>query len=219
MNNRAKRIGMSIFGVTLAGFSVGLFKMAAFGVDPFQSFMSGLNKAIPISFGTLYTITAVTILVFVFFACKHYIGFATVVNLFLLGYIIDFSHNILQDLFPAVGIVGRVVFLIAGVVLLCFSSAFYIVADLGVSTYDAISLIIANEWKVLPFKYCRILSDFVCVAIGTGLLLLSGADFQGILAVVGFGTIVTAFFMGPLVDFFIHKVARPFLEGRIKAQS
>ena len=31
--------------------------------------------------------------------------------------------------------------------------------------------------------------------------------------VVGIGTVVTAFFMGPLIDLFNRKVARPFLAG------
>ena len=56
MSNTGKRILMSVFGVIICGISVGLFKHAALGVDPFQSLMSGLDAVIPISFGTLYVI-------------------------------------------------------------------------------------------------------------------------------------------------------------------
>ena len=52
MKNR--RIMMSILGVVICGASVGIFKIAALGVDPFQTMMSGLDKLIPIPFGTLY---------------------------------------------------------------------------------------------------------------------------------------------------------------------
>ena len=50
---KTKRILMSVLGVIIGGISVGFFKLAAFGVDPFQSFMSGMEKLIPIDFGTL----------------------------------------------------------------------------------------------------------------------------------------------------------------------
>lgn len=51
-----KRIFMSLFGVIICAISVGIFKIAALGVDPFQSFMAGLDKLVPIKFGTLYVI-------------------------------------------------------------------------------------------------------------------------------------------------------------------
>ncbi len=216
MNNKTKRIGMSIFGVAVAGFSVGIFRMAALGVDPFQSFVSGLFAVFPISFGTLYLIVNCILLLFSFFTCRRYIGIATFINLFLLGYVVEFSYALMQSLFPEIGIVGRIVSLIVAIIILCFASSFYIVADLGVSTYDAISLIIANEWKVMKFKYCRIICDVVCVIIGALLLLSVGTSFGEIMTVVGVGTIITAFFMGPLIDFCIRKVARPFLEHKTK---
>ena len=51
-----KRIFMSALGVLTGAVAVGFFKLAAFGVDPFQSFMSGMDQLIPIDFGTLYMI-------------------------------------------------------------------------------------------------------------------------------------------------------------------
>ena len=62
-----KRIFMSLFGVIICAISVGIFKLASFGVDPFQSFMSGLSSVIPISFGTLYVIVNLLLLSFAFF--------------------------------------------------------------------------------------------------------------------------------------------------------
>jgi uncharacterized membrane protein YczE len=50
---------MSLFGVIICAISVGIFKIAALGVDPFQSLMAGLDKLIPIPFGTLYVIVNV----------------------------------------------------------------------------------------------------------------------------------------------------------------
>ena len=53
----------------------------------------------------------------------------------------------------------------------------------------------------------------VCVLSGVGLFFLSGGRFSGIGAVVGIGTVITAFFMGPLLDFFKRKVAEPMLSS------
>lgn len=211
MEKRNRRILMSILGVVICGISVGFFKRAAFGVDPFQSFMSGLAALLPISFGTLYVIANVCLLMFSLVNDRHRIGIATLVNLFLLGYIADYSHRFLLGLFPNLGLAGRIVMLVVGIVIMCLSSAFYFTADLGVSTYDAVSLIISDKWNAAPFKFCRIASDLICVILGVGLYLLSGGPVSGLGAVVGVGTIVTAFFMGPLIEFFNVHAAQPFL--------
>ena len=202
---------MSVFGVVICGISIGFFKRSAFGVDPYQTLMNGLNAVLPISFGTLYVIANLCLLLFSLVNDRHRIGIATLVNLFFLGYIADYSHKLLQYLFPDASVAGRIVFLFIGIVTMCLSSAFYFTADLGVSPYDAVSLIIADKWKPAPFKYCRIASDMVCVALGTILFLAAGSSMAELLEIVGVGTIITAFFMGPLIEFFNVHIARPFL--------
>ena len=205
---------MSILGVVICGASVGIFKIAALGVDPFQTMMSGLDKLIPIPFGTLYVIANVVLLTFSLVVDRHNIGLATFINLFLLGYITEFSYGFLQTLLPDPSLPVRVVCLIIGVVILCFSSSLYMTADLGVSTYDAIAIVMAGKWKVGKFKYCRIATDLVCVLSGCGLFLLGGGELSQIPTIAGVGTIVTAFFMGPLIEYFNVKIARPMLEKK-----
>ena len=84
-------------------------------------------------------------------------------------------------------------------------------ADLGVSTYDAVALIICNTWKKGKFQYVRIVTDLICVAVGSALFILSGGKPSDIPTIAGIGTIITAFFMGPLIEFFNVKIARPIL--------
>lgn len=208
---KKKRILMSVIGVMLCAISVGFFKLAAFGVDPFQSFMSGMDQLIPIEFGTLYVIVNVCLLLFALIFDRHYIGIATFVNLFLLGYVVQFSYDTLQMIFPTPSLIVRIASFLFGFVMLCFSSSIYMTADLGVSTYDAVALIMANTWKIGKFKYIRICTDVVCVAVGIALFLLGGGEIALIPAFVGVGTILTAFFMGPLIDFFNRKFVIPFL--------
>ena len=211
---KTKRILMSVLGVIVGGISVGFFKLAAFGVDPFQSFMSGIEKLIPIDFGTLYVIVNACLLLFALVFDKHYINIATMVNLFLLGYVVDFSHNTLLAIFPEASIIVRIVCFIFGFVVLCFASSLYMTADLGVSTYDAIALILTNKWKLGKFKYIRIATDLVCVILGAVLFILGKGEFKDIPTFIGVGTILTAFFMGPLIDFFNRKIAIPMLNKK-----
>ena len=211
MKTYTKRILMSILGVVICGLSVGMFKHAAFGVDPFQALMSGLDAVIPIRFGTLYVIVNLLLLCFSLLTDRSKIGIATFINLFLLGYIVEFSQSVCVRLFPEPGLVTRVLLFLPGLVILSLASALYFTANLGVSTYDAIALVWSERQSRIPFQFCRIITDSVCVAAGVALCLISGMDAVQIFGSVGVGTIITAFFMGPLIAFFIRHVAQPLL--------
>lgn len=211
--NLKRRIAMSLCGVIICAVSVGIFKIAALGVDPFQSFMAGLDALVPIGFGTLYVITNAVLLVFALVFDRHYIGIATFINLFLLGYITQFTYEMLTKLISDPSMPVRIICLVVGVVIICFGSALYMTADLGVSTYDAIALIICNTWKKGKFQYVRIITDLVCVILGSVLFIMSGGLISQIPTIAGIGTIITAFFMGPLIEFFNVHIARPLLKS------
>ena len=202
---------MSVLGVVICGLSVGMFKHAAFGVDPFQALMSGLDAVIQIRFGTLYVIVNLLLLSFSLVTDRRKIGLATFINLFLLGFIVEFSQGVCERLLPAPGIAVRAGLFLPALVILSLASALYITADLGVSTYDAVALVWSERQKRIPFQFCRILTDSVCVIAGAVLCLLSGMSFVQIFGVVGIGTVITAFFMGPMIAFFNRHVAQPML--------
>ena len=216
MEHRSKRIGMSIFGVLACGLSVGLLRHAALGVDPFQSLVSGLGAVLPIHFGTLYVMVNCLLLLFSLVFDRRKIGLGTLINLFLLGYAVEFSENVVKHLLPSPTLAVRLLMFLIGIVAICFSSAFYFTADLGVSTYDAVSLIWSERQKRIPFSLCRVISDLVCVLLGLGLCLLAGYSATQIGGILGVGTIITAFFMGPLIGVFKRRCAEPFLYGRSK---
>ncbi len=204
-----RRIMMSLCGVVVCAVAVGFFKIAALGVDPFQSFMSGMDKLIPIGFGTLYVIVNAVLLIFSLLTDCHNIGIATFINLFLLGYITQFTYESLQKAMPDPTMLARVLCLVGGILVICFGSALYMTADLGVSTYDAVAIVLANKWKLGKFQYIRIATDLVCVVLGCAIFLLGGGTWREVPTVAGIGTIITAFFMGPLIEFFNVRVARP----------
>ena len=213
-----KRILMSTMGVIICGISVGMFKHASLGVDPFQSLMSGLDAVIHIHFGTLYVIVNLLLLVFALVFDRHKIGLVTVINLFLLGYIAEFSQTCMARLLPDPTLLLRLLILAIAIVIMCLASAFYFTADLGVSTYDAVALIWSEKQKRVPFPICRVITDLCCVICGILLCLAAGFTVLQITGEVGIGTIITAFFMGPLIQFFNKYVARPFLYGRSESE-
>lgn len=205
-NNFSLRLIMTISGVMLCAIAVGFFKCSLFGVDPFQCFAQGSSAKLfsTLSYGTYYFILSLLLLVIDLFLDKHYIGIATFINMFLTGYVVDFSSSIISQILPDPNLVIRVILLMIGIVVMCFSSSLYMTSDLGVSVYDAIPIIISNKAKK-PFRFCRIGCDLICVIIGTVCGLLPGI-----------GTLVTAFFMGPLIEFFNNNFSRPLLYGKTK---
>lgn len=202
MNEKRRRILMTIGGIGLSGMSVGMFNYSAFGMDPFQVFAHGIWNLTSLGFGTFYMLLNLLLLAVVFLMDKTKIGLGTLINLFLLGYVTEFSSQFIESLFPNPTLGLKAGFLILGILLLCFGSALYFTADLGVSTYDAIALYLAGHTR-FPFQLLRITTDFICVAVGFSLN-----------ATVGIGTLITAFFMGPIIAFFRKHISDPLRYGK-----
>ena len=198
------RLVMTIGGVVLCAIAVGFFKCSLFGIDPFQCLAQGMwGRAFGrISFGTYYTVLSLILLVLDWFLGKEYIGVATFINMFLTGYIVDFSQNMIHHFLPDPSLAVRVIMLAFAVVVMCFASSLYMTSNLGVSVYDAIPIIISKKSEK-PFRFCRIGCDLLCVIIGAVCGLLPGL-----------GTLITAFCMGPLIEFFNNKFSKPLLSGK-----
>ena len=190
-NIMPKRIGMTVFGTLLAGISVAIFRNSRFGVDPFQCMCGGLGNMFPIDFGTLYLIINVILIVFMFFFYKKSIGIYTFANMFLLGYIIDFTDKIIQSWIGVPSIWLRIALFVIGLTVLSIASAFIFSSNLGVSTYDWVALLFAEKCKKVPFKFARIITDLICCLIGFALGVIPGI-----------ATVITALCMGPFIAFF-----------------
>ncbi len=207
MKEMTKRVIMTIVGVSASGASVGLFDYSAFGMDPFQVLSHGIAEHFPsIGFGTLYMIINLIMLVGIFFIDKKKIGIGTFINIFLLGYVVEFSSKIAAEFLPPNLFWLRIVIFAVAILILCIGSSLYFTGDLGVSTYDAVALILAERTPV-KFQYLRIGTDFICTIFGV----LLGA-------LAGVGTIILALGMGPIITFFKHVLAMPMRYGRVRAK-
>ena len=203
--NIYKRILMMLIGNVILGTGAGMLRAADFGVDPYQCFVLGIDKALKLGYGTTFVIVNAVFLVLMLLLARKMLNVGTLVNMFFLGYIIDFSYSMCMKISSSPSFFVRVVYFIVSILLITFSSAVIYTADMGVSTYDWIALKTAEVQKKVSFKWCRVGTDLICVIIG---LVFS--------IIPGIGTIVTAFLLGPLVSFFRTYCSEPFLYGRNK---
>ena len=206
-SEKRRQILMTVCGISLNGIAVGMFNFSDFGMDPFQVFAHGLWNLAPLGFGTFYMMLNLVLLAGMFFLDRGKIGLGTFINLFLLGYVAEFSGWVWDTLFPHPGLALKCIFLVTGILLISLAAALYFTADLGVSTYDVIALYLDDRTR-FPFQYLRIATDIICVVIGFSLH-----------ATVGIGTLVTAFFMGPVIAFFRKYVSEPLRYGKAGAVS
>ena len=203
-----KRIIMMIIGNVILGMGAGMLRAADFGVDPYQCFVLGIDNLLKLGYGTTFVVVNAVFLVLMLVFARRMLNLGTLVNMFFLGYIIDFSHSICMNITPLPSVLVRVVYFIVSILLITFSSAVIYTADMGVSTYDWIALKTAEVQKIVSFKWCRVGTDLICVIIG---LVFS--------IIPGIGTIVTAFPLGPLVSFFRTYCSEPFLYGKADRES
>lgn len=204
MYQQQKRIFMTLTGIILVGFSVALLKLAAWGVDPFTCFCTGISNVLHISYGLVFTLVSSILFIGIFLIKRRYIGIATILNMFGIGFLTDLFLNSLKRFIYINTIYHQLILLFIGIIILCFASSLYFTADLGVSVYDAVSLIISDK-KQVSFRTCRIFTDSICVLIGFFLQ-----------SPIGIGTIITALFMGPLIQFFNISFSQPLLYKKNK---
>ena len=69
-----RRATMMVAGILLIGISVGLLRLAAFGVDPFSCMNMGISGFLGMSFGNWQLIANILLLIVVFFTARSFIG-------------------------------------------------------------------------------------------------------------------------------------------------
>ncbi|MDD3411643.1 MAG: hypothetical protein PHY12_12635 [Eubacteriales bacterium] len=204
MNMKGKRVLMALAGVVIVGICVGLFRIAGFGVDPFTALCVGMANAFHTTYAIAFTVITALMLLIALVADRSFVGISTALNLFGTGVIADGCVALLGNLAAFQTVLGRAALLAVALVILCIGSSLYFTANLGVSGYDAMSLIAAKKhWG--PFRVCRIVADILCVAAGY----LLGA-------VIGIGTVLTALCMGPVIQWFNTHLSEPMLREKAR---
>lgn len=215
-HNMVKRVVLTIISIITMGFGISLFSISGFGVDPFTSMNMNISSTLGMSYGTYQLIVNAAIILFVvIFAHRGWIGIGTLINMVGVGYSCEFFSKLVGSaVMPVAKVLAvKIAFLGCGIIVLCFACSLFFVSNIGVGPYDSLGFMISQSIKV-PYKWVRVGTDVVVILIG---LVVSGGfgallkgDFSKIQN-IGIGTIITAFMMGPLVNFFSEKVSSKIL--------
>ena len=201
--NYARRIIVMTVGIFILSFGLVLFKLSLMGNGPSTSMVIAIADRIGMDFGLFMVLSNCLFFAVEIVWSRSLIGVGTFVNWFLVGPLASLYERCILSVcdvpesFPA-----RIALMAVGILVLSLASSLYQTSDVGIAPYDALSITISRKtgWQ---YFWCRILTDGTCVLIAW---LLGG--------IVGIGTLVCAFGLGPFVQFFSHHIARPLIYGR-----
>ncbi|MBR4456011.1 MAG: YitT family protein [Solobacterium sp.] len=198
MNSRitVRRIIGMILGIVILSLGIALFKESGLGNDSISALNMRLSELWQIPLGTEQLITNGLFLIVEFAFGRRYIGAGTLVNGIGVGYIVSFFYDLLQkftvlpETLPA-----KLIWVIAGVLVISLGVSLYQTADLGIAPYDYLAIGLKDHTP-LPYLWCRILTDSVTALTA---FLLGG--------LIGPGTIICTLGLGPFVSFFTKHVS------------
>ena len=203
--NGFKRMMIMIMSIVLMGFSVSIFSYSGMGVDPFTALNMSISAKLGISFGFFQMCVNGLVLILVAVLAKKLISVGTVVNMVGVGYVCEFFTNIYASILPEEKTLAlRLICMVLGVFLLSLAASLYFNCNLGVSPYDALGFVMEDNIK-LKYKWSRVITDLACTLVA---FLLSGP--------IGIGTVVTAFFMGPVIAFCDGNISKHVLNAKYK---
>ena len=201
----AKRMAIMFMSILLMGFAVSVFSYSGMGVDPFTALNMSIADKLNMSFGFLQMCVNGAILILVALVARKLISLGTVVNMVGVGYVCEFFTNIYDEILPQEpSFLLKTIAMVLGVFLLSLSASLYFNCKMGVSPYDALGFVMEDNVK-LKYKWCRVATDLLCTA---GAFVLGGP--------IGIGTVVTAFFMGPVVSFCDNAISQKVLRCKFK---
>lgn len=182
-----RRLGQLTVGLVLFGSSLGLMVRGALGLAPWDVLHLGLIRYVPITLGQMVVLASFVVLL-LWIPLREKPGLGTIANAVLVGLSADATLALLSE--PE-GLVPRVLLMVGGVVLNGVGGALYIGAQLGRGPRDGLMTGLARRTG-LSLRLVRTCLEVTVVVLG---VLLGG--------VVGIGTLLYAFGVGPLTQLFL----------------
>ena len=208
---KTKLVILTALGNIILGLGIAILNVSGFGIDAFTSMTTGISNLLGVGLGVFQMTFNLVMYVPVLMINRKAFGIGALINLFLLGYIVQYI-GIFFSMFGftasavASSIFTRVILLVAGILILCFGCALYMDCDLGVAPNDLFILIFTDKTRI-EYRFVRIGIDITFLTVG---FLLCGVNTFG--STLGFGTVLNALIQGPLIQFFmehIEKAIRP----------
>ena len=193
----ACRLVILFIGLTIAHLGVTLFLLADLGADPFNVLIQGLRQQIEnagwnLTHGTVHMAVSFLIILILLIVDRHYVKAGTLICMFCGGPIIDFFSWLLKSLnIGGAGLPVKNPVLVLGCVILAFGMTIVIRSEAGTGPNDLVAVVI-SEKSGIRFGITRVATDALFVLAG---FLLGGK--------VGIGTVICAFLVGVVADFFM----------------
>ncbi len=182
-------------GLTIAHLGVTLFLLANLGADPFNVFVQGLNHLMHdfnLTHGTIHMCISFMIIIVLLITDRSYIRAGTIICMFFGGPIIDIFMRLLEGFeISNMGLLIKIPVLILGCVILAFGMTIVIRSEAGTGPNDLVAVVISDKLH-FNFGLTRVITDSIFVVAG----FLLGGKF-------GTGTIICAFLVGFVADFFM----------------
>ena len=192
------RLLLLLAGLCVAHFGVTLFLLSDLGSDPFNVLIQGLYRAVPwpswagMTHGRTHLAVSLLILAVLLFADRQQVRPGTVVCMALGGPIIDvYTLWLAPVLGDGLSMAVRLFLLAAGCIILAFGMTVVIRSEAGTGPNDLVAVVISGKLKK-PFGVVRVLVD----------LCFAGAGFA-LGGVLGLGTVICAFLVGPAAQVFL----------------
>lgn len=179
-----------LLGLLLFGFGIAAMVAADLGLAPWDVLHQGISNHTGIPIGTV-GIGVGILLLLAFPLLKEKIGLGTVLNVLVIGIVIDVTLLWLDT--PG-SLAVRWVMMLSGIVLIAIGSGWYIGAGLGPGPRDGLMTGLAK--RGINVGVVRTAIEIGVLGLG---ILLSGT--------AGAGTLAFALGIGPLVAFFLPRLA------------
>lgn len=191
-----KKILTIIFGSIIAAYGITLALSAGFGGATLAVLWQGISHTFKISIGMASFVTAIVMIIFVFFYDRKQIFIGTIL------YQVIYSSFV--DLFARVNLHSHIIWLnflimVSGIVVFAVGTGLYASTNLGRGSYEALTFSLAEKTGV-QVKVARMILDIIMVVAGVFL----GGKF-------GICTIITIFISGPIIQqtiIFINNLER-----------
>lgn len=191
-------MAVMLAGIVVMGLGICLFRLSIMGNDPSTALAIALSDRIRLDLSIGLIIINSVYFVAEILLDRKLIGPGTFVNWFCVGFAATVWSRLLNALFiMPESFAGRLGVMAVGVLVLSLSASLYQTADVGISPYDALSIILSKRLPI-PYFWCRIFTDSLCTLFTW---LLGG--------IIGLGTLTCALGLGPFIAFFSRTVAKP----------
>lgn len=187
-----KYVIVMCIGNIILGLGIAIFKFSGLGNDPFSGMVMALSDRAGIEYAVFLIMINTIVFIVEFILGRKLIGLGTFVNALLLGYVVTFFYNLIVSAAGEPGqLLQRILIVCIGVIVTSFGVSMYQLPKQGIAPYDSMSLIMTERLKKIPYFWNRVVTDAFCALM----CWLAGG-------IVGLGTLVSAFGLGPFVQFF-----------------